>query len=277
MADLHPPTTAVATALTIAGSDPSGGAGLQIDLKAFQQNQVYGMAVVTLLTVQNTQGVHAIKIMPPEWVGSQIDAVLDDIPPQAIKTGALGDVDNIHCVADRLADYTGQLVVDPVLVSKHGDRLADDSTVDAYRERLLPQSTLITPNRFEAERLLGRSLGAADRDALTQAALELGQMGPACVLLKAGRINGLRCHVLVTDGQAHSIDLPNHDTQQTHGAGCALSATLTARLALAVDSGVSLRTAVEFSLAAVNQAIAHAPGLGSKFGPINARDLGGPQ
>ncbi len=266
-----------ATALTIAGSDPSGGAGLQADLKAFHQNGVYGMSAVTLLTVQNTVGISGVNVMPADLVLQQIDAVLSDIPPRAIKTGAIGNAENIATVAERLTGYDAPLVVDPVMVSKHGDPLADDASVEAYRESLFPIASLITPNRFEAERLLGRSLQDADRDALFDAAFELAALGSRYVLLKAGRLGEQRCHLFIDGERGQAIEVTDHDSKQTHGAGCALSATLTARLALTDpkdgDLTAQFEAAVLFAIRAVNHAIAHAPQLGGGCGPIESRIL----
>ncbi len=141
-----------ATALTIAGSDPSGGAGLQADLKVFQQLGVYGMSVVTLLTVQNTQAVSRVEVMSTDLILQQLDAVMQDIPPKAIKIGALGNANVVQAVGERLAKLETPIVVDPVLVSKHGHPLASDDVVDAYRKFLFPIATVITPNRLEAAR-----------------------------------------------------------------------------------------------------------------------------
>ena len=152
-----------AVALTIAGSDPSGGAGLQADLKTFQQLGVYGMTAVTLITVQNTQSLQRIEVLSPEMVVAQLDAVLVDIPPRAIKTGALGNAAVVQAVGERLQGVDGPLVVDPVLVSKHGQLLAGDDVMEAYRKYLLPQALLVTPNRFEAERLTGLKLDSPQR------------------------------------------------------------------------------------------------------------------
>ena len=269
--------TPKATALTIAGSDPSGGAGLQADLKAFQQNGVYGMSAVTLLTVQNTVGVTRVETMAADLVLQQIDAVLSDIPPRAIKTGALGNAEIIAAVAKRLTHYAVPLVVDPVLVSKHGNSLADDASVDAYRQSLIPIASIITPNRYEAERLLGRSLKDADREALFKAAFDLAKLGPRYVLLKAGRLGDQRCHIFVDGDQAKSFDVPDQPTEQTHGAGCALSATITARLALATsrnrNTAKQVESAIVFAIHAVHHAIALAPELGHSCGPIESRVL----
>lgn len=260
-----------ATALTIAGSDPSGGAGLQVDLKAFQQNGVYGMSAVTLLTVQNTVGVRRVETLPPDLILEQLDAVLGDIAPQAIKTGALGSAENIVAISQRLADYGAPLIVDPVLVSKHGDSLADDSCVDAYRQALFPLATLITPNRFEAERLLGKSLEGADDDTLLHAAAELCQWESKHALLKAGRVGDERSHFFVAGDQVTRFSVPHLNSKQTHGAGCALSAVITARMAL--DPKQDLREATQFAIAAVHHAIEFAPELGSGCGPVEPRVL----
>ncbi|MCL4195623.1 MAG: bifunctional hydroxymethylpyrimidine kinase/phosphomethylpyrimidine kinase, partial [Thermoguttaceae bacterium] len=140
-------------AMTIAGSDPSGGAGLQADLKTFHQHRVYGTSVVTLLTVQNTQGVQFVRLIEPDLVLAQLDAVLSDLPPQAAKTGALGDAAILEAVAGRAASFRFPLVVDPVMISKHGASLIDPDAVDVLRRRLLPQAFLATPNRAEAAAL----------------------------------------------------------------------------------------------------------------------------
>ncbi|MEM6363301.1 MAG: bifunctional hydroxymethylpyrimidine kinase/phosphomethylpyrimidine kinase, partial [Planctomycetota bacterium] len=142
-------------ALTIAGSDPSGGAGLQADLKTFHRWGCYGASVVTLLTVQNTLGVLAVESMPVELVLAQYRAVTDDFTVDAIKTGALGNADLITAISTELATQNASVIVDPVMISKHGDRLIEDDAVAALREQLIPTATLITPNRFEAETLSG--------------------------------------------------------------------------------------------------------------------------
>lgn len=272
-----------AIALTIAGSDPSGGAGLQADLKAFQQNGVYGMSVVTLITVQNTSGVHRVEMLSTEIIAQQIDAVLSDIPPRSIKTGALGNADVIRCVAEgfhhmrQTVDPSDCLiVVDPVMVSKHGDTLIDNDAVAAYRDELLPIADLITPNRFEAERLLGRSIATNIEDFLA-ATTELQDLGPRSVLLKAGELDGSQLHVFTEPEQIVTLAVDHYATTHTHGAGCSLSAVIAARLALSPKENgdeVRIRDAVDFAIAAVNHAIHFAPkyGIGGK-GPIESRML----
>ncbi len=182
-----------ATALTIAGSDPSGGAGLQADLKVFQQLGVYGMTVVTLLTVQNTQTVSRVEVMPTDLILQQLDAVMQDIPPKAIKIGALGNADVVQAVGERLVGVDIPIVVDPVLVSKHGHALANDDVVDAYRKFLFPIATVITPNRLEAARLSG--LPIDDLSSCRDALRKLVQLGAHCPMIKYGAVDGKSLHL----------------------------------------------------------------------------------
>ncbi|MEO1618117.1 MAG: bifunctional hydroxymethylpyrimidine kinase/phosphomethylpyrimidine kinase [Planctomycetota bacterium] len=260
------------TALTIAGSDPSGGAGLQADLKTFEQLGVYGMSVVTLLTVQNTQGVQRVEPVATDLVSEQLDAVLNDIPPRAIKTGALGNTSIISAVASalRVHETTIPLIVDPVLVSKHGHRLAGDDVVQAYREQLIPLATLITPNRFEAERLTGQSLdGERTESDWTAVAQQLLRLGARSVLLKAGPVGGKRLHVFANREGNAFIESADQRSRNNHGAGCTLSAILAGLFAVSQSEKDSdalryARQAVE----AVSQGIRHAPNLGSQDGDV---------
>ncbi|TWT48064.1 Hydroxymethylpyrimidine/phosphomethylpyrimidine kinase [Rubripirellula amarantea] len=261
-------------ALAIGGSDPSGGAGIQADLKAFQQNGVYGMTVLTMVTVQNTVGVHRIELLDVGLIEQQLDCVLNDIPPLAIKTGALGNADAIAAIAGKLEGYGGDLIIDPVLVSKHGDLLADDTAVSAYRDYLLPQATLATPNALELQRLIGRDVDGLDE--MVQAAAELRELGPSAVLVKAGIIDGSRVHVLADEEKVATIETQNHPTNQTHGAGCSLAATITARMTLTTDGNgkvPQVESAIQFAIMAVNHAISIAPGFGKGVGPIESRIL----
>ncbi len=171
-------------AMTIAGSDPSGGAGLQADLKAFHQHGVYGTTVVTLFTVQNTQTVIAVETLEPRFVLAQLDAVLADIPPQAAKTGALGTAAVIEAVAERLAGCSFPLVVDPVMISKHGLALLDHDAAQVMRSKLLPHAYLVTPNSLEAAVLAEMSV--EDQASMEKAAAAIAQMGPRHVLVKGG-------------------------------------------------------------------------------------------
>src|SRR6266446_4215415 len=180
------PTTPVA--LTIAGSDPSGGAGIQADLKTFHQFGVYGEAVITLITVQNTLGVERVECLPENLVMQQIHAVINDIPPLAVKTGALGNREIMDAVARAAHDFRFPLVVDPVIVSKHGASLLSTDAVDALKTQLLPHAFLLTPNLDEAEMLAG--IEVRDVAGMRAAATKLRSLGPQAVLVKGGHLDG---------------------------------------------------------------------------------------
>ena len=248
-------------ALTIAGSDPSGGAGLQADLKTFHQFGVYGAAVVTLITVQNTVGVSRVETLHPSLVGEQIDAVLDDIPPHAIKTGALGTAAIIEAVAART--FTCPLVVDPVMISKHGAPLVDASARSAITNLLVPRADLLTPNLDEAEELTG--IKVRDVPAMRDAAQRILQLGARSVLVKGGHLEGDSFDVLLHDGRFTEFRSPRIDTRHTHGTGCTLSAAIAAGLA----TGLSMTDAVEDAISYIREAIRTSPGLGSGSGPVN--------
>ena len=175
------------TALTIAGSDPSGGAGIQADLKTFRQHGVYGMSVITLLTVQNTRSVDAVRHLDPEFVVAQLDAVLCDIPPHAAKTGALGSAAIIQALAERAAEFEFPLLVDPVMISKHGATLLDDDAIESLKSRLLPHAFCVTPNLPEAAALTG--IEVTDRSTMEQAARAIAELGPKHVLIKGGHLD----------------------------------------------------------------------------------------
>jgi hydroxymethylpyrimidine/phosphomethylpyrimidine kinase len=178
----------IPVALTIAGSDPSGGAGLQADLKTFHQRGVYGEAAVTLITVQNTRGVERVEVLDPELLAAQVRAVIADIPPQAAKTGALGSRAMVEMVAALAAEFGFPLVVDPVMISKHGAPLMSPDAAQAMAERLLPRAFLITPNLHEAAALVG--FAVEDEASMTRAAEKLAAMGAANVLVKGGHLRG---------------------------------------------------------------------------------------
>lgn len=224
-----------AVALTIAGSDPSGGAGLQADLKTFQELGVYGMSVVTLLTVQNTQGVTRVDVLSAELVEQQLDAVLNDIPPAAIKTGALGNAEIVECVGRRLQDWKRQhpecaIVVDPVLVSKHGHSLVTDDVDLAYRKYLIPLATVITPNRFEAGRLIGATVDSMSE---AQRALRMiSEAGAEHVLIKLGDLSGESVHLWGNSNRHCQIQKPRLKADGVHGTGCVLAALIAAGLAV---------------------------------------------
>ena len=262
-----------AVALTIAGSDPSGGAGLQADLKTFQQLGCYGMSVVTLLTVQNTEGVERVEVMPVELAAQQLAAVVGDIAPRAIKTGALGSADMISNMAAQLGDISVPLVVDPVLVSKHGDSLADDACIEAYRDELIPRATVFTPNRFEAEAILDRKCVSLQEYA--NAAAELQALGPEVVVLKAGEFEGERHHMVAFGGgEVLGMSTSHVDGKNSHGAGCVLSAIITGYLAIKMKEELDrelLDEAIRFAVSYTHNAVLYSPGLGSGVAPVETR------
>lgn len=252
-----------AVAMTIAGSDPSGGAGIQADLKTFHQHGVFGTSVISLLTVQNTQSVSAVEILDREFVLAQLDGVLNDIPPAAGKTGALGNVANIVSIAQRARSFAFPLIVDPVMISKHGQPLIDDDAVDALANELLPCAFLVTPNLFEATRLTGIEI--KDVASMNRAAAKIAALGATHVLIKGGPFDGGSTDLLWSNGAAQMIAGERVETKHTHGTGCVLSAAITARLA----RGESLTTAVHDAKRFITNAIKTNPGLGRGSGPVN--------
>lgn len=251
-------------ALTIAGSDPSGGAGLQADLKTFHRFGVYGEAVATLITVQNTLGVTRVDRLPADLVAAQIRAVVDDIPPQAAKTGALGSREVVQVVADVAEHFSFPLVVDPVMISKHGARLLDEDACRVLMERLIPRAFLLMPNLDEAAMLAGFAVD--DRASMLRAAEKLASLGAANVLVKGGHLRGDALDILYTrDRGVREFRAPRIDTPHTHGSGCTYSAAITAGLALGVPLADAVARAKEF----VTAAIRTNPGLGSGSGPLN--------
>ncbi|MBL8604021.1 MAG: bifunctional hydroxymethylpyrimidine kinase/phosphomethylpyrimidine kinase [Myxococcales bacterium] len=249
--------------LTVAGSDPSGGAGLQADLKTFHAHGVYGASVVTLLTVQNTVGVRAVEGVAPPFVRAQLDAVLDDLDVAVAKTGALGSAAVIEAVAARWAEGAPPLVVDPVMVSKHGAPLVDEAAVAAMVTRLLPHALVVTPNLAEAARLVGFAVNT--RDAMARAAAQIAALGPRHVVIKGGHLAAEACDLVWSAGAVTVFEGPRIDTPHTHGTGCSLSAAIAARLARREPVVEAIRDARRW----VREAIATAPGLGHGRGPIN--------
>jgi len=250
----------VPIALTIAGSDPSGGAGIQADLKTFHQFGVYGEAVIATVTVQNTTRVEQVESLSRQLVVSQIRAVLEDMPPAAAKTGALGSEANVHAVAELAREFAFPLVVDPVLMSTHGTPLL---TEDALRDELLPLATLITPNLHEAAALSG--LEVRDVATMRRAAERIFGVGAKAVLVKGGHLPDAAVDVLLFDGQWFEFSADRINTRHTHGTGCAYSAAITAGLALGWDLPEAVRRAKQW----ITDAIRTSPGLGSGDGPVN--------
>ena len=253
----------LAIALTIAGSDPSGGAGVQADLKTFHQFGVYGEAVITLLTVQNTRRVSNVVVMPAALVIEQLEAVLEDIRPGAAKTGALGSAEVVRAIARAAGQFDFPLVVDPVMISKHGASLMAGDARRALLEELMPRAYLITPNTHEAAALSG--MRVTNLDEMRKAAERLHQLGAQHVLVKGGHSTGNAIDVLFAGGGMLEFPAERIDTVHTHGTGCTYSAAITAEL----SKGLPLETAVERAKQFITEAIRTNPGLGGGAGPVN--------
>jgi hydroxymethylpyrimidine/phosphomethylpyrimidine kinase len=260
------PVTAIPRALTIAGSDSGGGAGIQADLKVFLALGCHGMSAVTALTAQNTVGVSGIHAVPPDFLVAQIDAVATDIGIDAAKTGMLANKEIVDATAEAIrAHNIPNVVVDPVFVAKSRDLLLEATAVQAIKEEVVPLATVITPNLFEAAGLLG-SEEITDLAGMRDAARALHELGPRAVLVKGGHLPGDRAVDVLFDGTAITeIDGPRYDTEDTHGTGCALSAAIAARLA----QGDQVLDAVKFAKAFVAGAIEHGLRIGKGYGPVN--------
>lgn len=252
-------------ALTIAGSDSGGGAGIQADLKTFAALGAYGASVVTAVTAQNTVGVTAIHEIPIEVIAAQADAVLSDIGTDAAKTGMLATPAIIATVADRLrAHAVRRLVVDPVMVAKSGDRLLREDAIDALRTLLLPLATVVTPNVPEAEAISG--ITVTGRESAVEAARRVRAMGPAVVVIKGGHLGGAVVEDVVDDGETVTVLSGRRvATRHTHGTGCTFSAAIAARLAWGDAPVEAVRVAREY----LQGAIEHAWPLGAGHGPVD--------
>jgi hydroxymethylpyrimidine/phosphomethylpyrimidine kinase len=250
--------------LTIAGSDPSGGAGIQADIKAFHQFGVYGEAVITLITVQNTRSVRRVEVLAADLVAAQIAALIEDVPPSAAKLGALGNRAVVEAVADEARAFEFPLVIDPVMISKHGMPLIADEAREALIARLIPLAHLLTPNLHEASALTGRTVDSLE--SMKDAAHHLKDLGARNVLIKGGHLDGPALDLLLTsDGQFHEFSTSRIDTPNTHGTGCTYSAAITAGLA----KGIPLQFAVQRAKQYVTEAIRTNPRLGHGHGPLN--------
>lgn len=258
----------IPVALTIAGSDSGGGAGIQADLKTFARFEVFGTSVITAITAQNTMGVTGWEAVSPSLVAAQVAAVASDLHPAAAKTGMLANAAVVRAVVDSLDTLGGiALVVDPVMVATSGDLLFERDAVTAMRDDLIRRATLVTPNLDEAEVLLGDRV--RDESAMRVAARQIvRELGAGSALVKGGHLEGDELVDILFDGAADEyvrFARPRIATQSTHGTGCTLSAAITAGLA----TGTPLREATAHALEYLNRAIRTAPGLGSGHGPVN--------
>ncbi len=256
-----------AIALTIAGSDSGGGAGIQADLKAFSALGAYGASVITAITAQNTQAVTAVQEISTDVIAAQIDAVLNDLSVNAVKIGMLSSPEIISVVANGLKDFDGPIVLDPVMVAKSGDALLKDEAVSALISDLLPLATVLTPNLPEAAKLLGIDEAASSEDMQTQGQALL-KLGPQAILMKGGHASGDVCSdFLISDGDTVELTAKRVDTKNTHGTGCTLSSSITAGLAKRLPLNAAVREAHTY----LQQAILKADDLniGSGHGPVH--------
>lgn len=252
------------TALTIAGSDSSGGAGIQADIKTMTAYGVYAMSAIGALTAQNTTGVYGIMETPPEFLGSQLDAIFTDIYPDAIKIGMLPSKEGIRVVGEKLRQYHGRhIVLDPVMVATSGSRLVEGPAIEALKEELFPLAELITPNIPETEVLTGLTI--RNHEDMEQAAGKLYEKWGISVLCKGGHLSDKADDLLYENGQAYWIRGERIENPNTHGTGCTLSSAIASGLAL----GMELREAVEEAKAYLTGALKQGLNLGTGSGPLN--------
>ena len=251
-------------ALTIAGSDSGGGAGIQADLKTFAAFGCFGTSVVMAVTAQNTLGVGAIHAIPAAIVAAQLVALASDLPPEACKSGMLATRENVEVVASAIASHGwNRYVLDPVMISTSRDALLDDDAIALLRKMLVPLAACVTPNLDEAERLTG--LAVRDPEAMVVAGRALLDLGARAALIKGGHLaSDILVDVLVTPGNVRRYTRSRIATKATHGTGCTLSAAITAGLA----SGEELEAAVSAAIEYVQAAMKAAPGIGSGNGPL---------
>ncbi|MCZ6690462.1 MAG: bifunctional hydroxymethylpyrimidine kinase/phosphomethylpyrimidine kinase [Planctomycetota bacterium] len=263
------PASEALVALTIAGSDPSGGAGIQADLKTFHQHRVYGAAVISLITVQNTLGLQMVQPLEADAVVAQIDAVISDLPPAAGKVGALGTAAIVEAVAARALEFKFPLVVDPIFDATDGRVLLEPEARQILKDRLLPVATLATPNIEEAAFLSGRSTSSVG--AMKDAAKAIADIGVASVLVTGGGGPGEAVDVLYTAEEFHTFRSKRVSGGPFHGTGCTLSAAITAHLARGIYLVDAVRCAKDFLSAAIDSM----PGLGSGSSPLNHHAVAG--
>jgi len=252
-------------ALTIAGSDSGGGAGIQADLKTFSALGVYGMSVLTSITAQNTVGVQGVHDLPPDFVGLQIDSVMSDIGADAVKTGMLSNKKIIKIINKKIKEYkVKNLVIDPVMVAKGGDRLLREDAVEALKEDLIPLAMVVTPNLGEAEVL--SELKIVNITDMKEAARRIFKLGAKNVLIKGGHLLSNEAIDILYDGENFKeFKAERIDTKNTHGTGCTLSSAIAAELA----KGKKIEEAVDIAKKYITLAIKHSLDLGHGYGPLN--------
>ena len=251
------------TVLTIAGSDSSGGAGIQADIKTITAHKLYAMSAITALTAQNTTGVYGIFETSPDFVGLQLDCIFRDIPPDAVKIGMVSNEEIMRVIAEKLVYYNAKnIVLDPVMVSTSGSRLLNDTAVYALKTLLLPLATVITPNIPEAECLWGQPI--EDKEDMILAAKDISQVS-SCVLIKGGHLKGSADDLLYQKEQPFWFEAPKVENPNTHGTGCTLSSAIACNLA----TGHSLSESVRMAKAYITGALKAGLNLGKGSGPLN--------
>ena len=250
--------------LTIAGSDCSGGAGIQADIKTITAHKMYAMSVITALTAQNTTGVYDVLEATPEFVGNQLDCIFEDIKPDAVKIGMVSNTDIIYVIAKNLREFNAEnFVVDPVMVSTSGGKLLKDNAVDALINHLFPLAVLITPNIPEAENLAWFSIKC--RDDMQKAAEKISNLTQGAVLIKGGHLEDSADDLLFTAGKTFRLKSPKIDNPNTHGTGCTLSSAIACNLALGLTISESVENAKEYITGAIKAGL----DIGKGRGPLN--------
>ena len=250
--------------LTIAGSDCSGGAGIQADIKTITAHRMYAMSAITALTAQNTTGVYGVMEATPEFVGQQLDCIFTDIYPDAVKIGMVSNAAIIEVIADKLIEYKAKnIVVDPVMVATSGSKLLNGNAADTLKARLLPLAAIITPNIPEAEVLSGFSIDS--RDDMLHAAEDISKMVPGSILIKGGHLTTTSDDLLYTNGKPHWFLSPKINNPNTHGTGCTLSSAIACNLA----AGYSLIDSIKNAKDYITGALMAGLDLGKGSGPLN--------
>ena len=250
--------------LTIAGSDCSGGAGIQADIKTMTAHKIYAMSVITALTAQNTTGVYGVLEATPEFVGKQLDCIFEDIRPDAVKIGMVSNIEIIEVIAQKLREYKAEnIVVDPVMISTSGGKLLNDNAINALRARLFPLAAIITPNIPEAETLVGFSI--TGKEDMLKAAEKISELTDGSVLVKGGHLEGSADDLLYGKGKAAWFESPKIENPNTHGTGCTLSSAIACNLAMGFSIPESVKNAKEYITGALKAGLK----LGKGHGPLN--------
>src|SRR5699024_872717 len=254
----------ISCALTIAGTDPSGGAGIQADLKTFQELKSYGMSVITTVVAQNTTGVQDVHHLPLEMIERQLESVISDIPVHAFKTGMIANIDMMKVIARNIKKFDAPYIMDPVMVATSGDPLIAENAQDFLRDELLTQTAVVTPNIPEAENITGEKI--TDEEDMKEAAEQIvTKHGAQSALVKGGHLQGDAVDFLYDGNKIHTFSARRVDTKNTHGTGCTLSAAITAYM----SQGIPLVEAVKRAKQYVTAAIQHSLDIGHGSGPTN--------